>query len=80
MGRTECNRIVNFSGATRLVGQMIDVTHHRGARHSLRGEVLGSEAAREAQPPERRRPRCQRRSGRKPTHQRLSAQTATIAA
>ena len=31
MGRTECNRMVNFEGDARLVGQMIDVTHHRGA-------------------------------------------------
>jgi tRNA-2-methylthio-N6-dimethylallyladenosine synthase len=43
MGRTECNRIVNFPGspnAARLVGQMIDVTITSALPHSLRGEVL----------------------------------------
>jgi tRNA-2-methylthio-N6-dimethylallyladenosine synthase len=40
MGRTECNRIVNFSGgplAARLVGQMLDVTITEALPHSLRG-------------------------------------------
>ncbi len=43
MGRTECNRIVNFPGgpnAARLVGQMIDVRITQALPHSLRGEVL----------------------------------------
>ena len=43
MGRTECNRIVNFPGgplAARLVGQMIDVTITQALPHSLRGEVV----------------------------------------
>ncbi len=43
MGRTECNRIVNFDGgplATRLVGQMLDLTITQALPHSLRGEVL----------------------------------------
>jgi tRNA-2-methylthio-N6-dimethylallyladenosine synthase len=40
MGRTECNRIVNFAGAPRLVGQMIDVTITQALPHSLRGEVV----------------------------------------
>jgi tRNA-2-methylthio-N6-dimethylallyladenosine synthase len=40
MGRTECNRIVNFKGAPRLVGQMIDVTITQALPHSLRGEVV----------------------------------------
>ncbi|WOP15012.1 tRNA (N6-isopentenyl adenosine(37)-C2)-methylthiotransferase MiaB [Ottowia sp. SB7-C50] len=42
MGRTECNRIVNFDGgphSTRLVGQMIDVTITEALPHSLRGAV-----------------------------------------
>jgi tRNA-2-methylthio-N6-dimethylallyladenosine synthase len=42
MGRTECNRIVNFAGgpnAARLVGQMLDVTITEALPHSLRGEV-----------------------------------------
>jgi tRNA-2-methylthio-N6-dimethylallyladenosine synthase len=43
MGRTECNRIVNFDGGPlqdRLVGQMIDVKITQALPHSLRGEVL----------------------------------------
>jgi tRNA-2-methylthio-N6-dimethylallyladenosine synthase len=45
MGRTECNRIVNFQGGpnpARLVGQMIDVTITSALPHSLRAEVLVS--------------------------------------
>jgi tRNA-2-methylthio-N6-dimethylallyladenosine synthase len=40
MGRTECNRIVNFAGAPALVGQLIDVKITRSLPHSLRGEVV----------------------------------------
>jgi tRNA-2-methylthio-N6-dimethylallyladenosine synthase len=43
MGRTECNRIVNFPGgpvAQRLVGQMIELRITQALPHSLRGEVL----------------------------------------
>jgi len=40
MGRTECNRIVNFPGPKRLVGQMVDVTITEALPHSLRGEVV----------------------------------------
>ncbi|MDP3252038.1 MAG: tRNA (N6-isopentenyl adenosine(37)-C2)-methylthiotransferase MiaB [Hydrogenophaga sp.] len=43
MGRTECNRIVNFDGgalADRLIGQMVDVRITETRPHSLRGEVL----------------------------------------
>ncbi len=42
MGRTECNRAVNFAGGpygVRLVGQMVDVTIAQAMAHSLRGEV-----------------------------------------
>jgi tRNA-2-methylthio-N6-dimethylallyladenosine synthase len=42
MGRTECNRIVNFDGGpngARLVGQMLDVKITLAYPHSLRGEV-----------------------------------------
>jgi tRNA-2-methylthio-N6-dimethylallyladenosine synthase len=39
MGRTECNRIVNFGGPKRLVGQMVDVTITQALPHSLRAEV-----------------------------------------
>jgi tRNA-2-methylthio-N6-dimethylallyladenosine synthase len=45
MGRTECNRIVNFKGQPRLVGQMIDVAITQALPHSLRGEVRLREAA-----------------------------------
>ena len=48
MGRTECNRIVNFPGgpqAARLVGQMIDVRVTQALPHSLRGEVVVKEGA-----------------------------------
>jgi tRNA-2-methylthio-N6-dimethylallyladenosine synthase len=44
MGRTECNRIVNFAGPKRLVGQMVDVTITQALPHSLRGEVLVRES------------------------------------
>jgi tRNA-2-methylthio-N6-dimethylallyladenosine synthase len=39
MGRTECNRIVNFPGPQRLVGQMVDVTITEALPHSLRAQV-----------------------------------------
>jgi len=45
MGRTACNRIVNFKGSARLVGQMVDMTITSAFPHSLRGEVLVREAA-----------------------------------
>ncbi|HSI53164.1 MAG TPA: TRAM domain-containing protein, partial [Ramlibacter sp.] len=37
---TECNRMVNFKGDKRLVGQMIEVKVTEANSHSLRGEVL----------------------------------------
>jgi tRNA-2-methylthio-N6-dimethylallyladenosine synthase len=43
MGRTECNRIVNFAGPQRLVGRMVDVKITQALPHSLRGEVPRSE-------------------------------------
>jgi tRNA-2-methylthio-N6-dimethylallyladenosine synthase len=42
MGRTECNRIVNFDGGpqgARLVGQMIEVTITEALPHSLRARL-----------------------------------------
>jgi tRNA-2-methylthio-N6-dimethylallyladenosine synthase len=45
MGRTECNRIVNFPGPARLVGEMIDVTITEALPHSLRGQLRMLEAA-----------------------------------
>ncbi len=47
MGRTACNRIVNFDGGPhgqRLIGQMIDVRITQALPHSLRGEVVVREA------------------------------------
>ncbi|MCR5883701.1 tRNA (N6-isopentenyl adenosine(37)-C2)-methylthiotransferase MiaB [Rhizobacter sp. J219] len=43
MGRTECNRIVNFAGQPRLIGQLIDVTITEAYPHSLRAEVATRE-------------------------------------
>ena len=39
-GRTDCNRMVNFRGPTRLVGRMVDVEITQAYAHSLRGEVV----------------------------------------
>ena len=39
MGRTECNRIVNFAGPARLIGQMVDIRISQAYPHSLRGEL-----------------------------------------
>jgi tRNA-2-methylthio-N6-dimethylallyladenosine synthase len=46
MGRTECNRIVNFPcGPTpdRLIGELVDVKITQALPHSLRGELLIAE-------------------------------------
>ncbi|MGE5450607.1 MAG: tRNA (N6-isopentenyl adenosine(37)-C2)-methylthiotransferase MiaB [Acidobacteriota bacterium] len=43
MGRTECNRIVNFAAGPnpgRLIGQLVDVTVTQAYPHSLRAEVV----------------------------------------
>ncbi|MDQ2779402.1 MAG: tRNA (N6-isopentenyl adenosine(37)-C2)-methylthiotransferase MiaB [Pseudomonadota bacterium] len=51
MGRTECNRIVNFDGgpqSARLVGQMIDVRITEALPHSLRATVLIHQTTQEA--------------------------------
>jgi tRNA-2-methylthio-N6-dimethylallyladenosine synthase len=45
MGRTECNRVVNFEGgpvADRLIGQMVDVRITKALAYTLRGEVVVS--------------------------------------
>src|SRR5205823_4034245 len=39
MGRTECNRVVNFPGNARLLGQMVDLTITEAMSHTLRGEI-----------------------------------------
>ncbi|WPB56151.1 tRNA (N6-isopentenyl adenosine(37)-C2)-methylthiotransferase MiaB [Xylophilus sp. GOD-11R] len=43
MGRTECNRVVNFQGPARLVGQMVDVRVTEVLGYSLRGAVVLAE-------------------------------------
>jgi len=43
-GRTDCNRMVNFEGPARLMGQMIDVRVTGANSHSLRGEAVTAEA------------------------------------
>ena len=48
MGRTECNRVVNFPAgpnAARLLGQMVDLTITETNGYTLRGEVLVRETA-----------------------------------
>ncbi|OYW36986.1 MAG: tRNA (N6-isopentenyl adenosine(37)-C2)-methylthiotransferase MiaB [Hydrogenophilales bacterium 12-61-10] len=44
-GRTDNNRIVNFAGQPRLIGQFVDVTITQALPHSLRGEVVTTESA-----------------------------------
>ncbi len=43
MGRTECNRVVNFAGQPRLVGQLVDVRITETRSYTLRGEVVTTE-------------------------------------
>ena len=43
MGRTECNRVVNFVGLPRLVGQLVDVRVTETRSYTLRGEVVTQE-------------------------------------
>ena len=40
MGRTECNRVVNFEGHPRLIGQMIEVHITEAMQRALRGRVV----------------------------------------
>ncbi len=40
MGRTENNRIVNFKGNQRLIGEFVDVTITKALNNSLRGEII----------------------------------------
>ncbi len=39
-GRTANNRVVNFPGSERLIGQFIDVTITDALPHSLRGKAV----------------------------------------
>jgi tRNA-2-methylthio-N6-dimethylallyladenosine synthase len=45
MGRTACNRVVNFEGDARLVGQMADLRITRSLAYTLRGEVATRESS-----------------------------------
>jgi len=40
MGRTECNRVVNFAGDASLIGQMVDVLITETRTYTLRGNLL----------------------------------------
>jgi tRNA-2-methylthio-N6-dimethylallyladenosine synthase len=51
MGRTECNRIVNFAGPQHLVGQLIDVAVTQAYPHSLRGVWPAAQADAEPRQP-----------------------------
>lgn len=42
-GRTECNRVVNFSGPNELIGQFVDVMITDAQPNSLRGRVVETE-------------------------------------
>jgi tRNA-2-methylthio-N6-dimethylallyladenosine synthase len=42
MGRTECNRVVNFTGERRLIGNMVDARITETRTYTLRAEVCGS--------------------------------------
>jgi len=44
-GRTSNNRVVNFSGSSRLVGKLVDVRISAALAHTLRGEVALTEPA-----------------------------------
>jgi tRNA-2-methylthio-N6-dimethylallyladenosine synthase len=40
MGRTDNNRVVNFRGEPRLIGEFVNVVIRQALPHSLRGEVV----------------------------------------
>lgn len=42
MGRTECNRVINFAGAAGLIGQMVSVQITETRTYTLRGELRQS--------------------------------------
>jgi tRNA-2-methylthio-N6-dimethylallyladenosine synthase len=44
-GRTSNNRVVNFPGPSRLIGNMMDVHITAARAHTLRGEVRINEPA-----------------------------------
>jgi tRNA-2-methylthio-N6-dimethylallyladenosine synthase len=51
MGRTECNRVVNLVGQSRLIGQLVDVQITETRSYTLRGEVLTHETMAAIQSP-----------------------------
>jgi tRNA-2-methylthio-N6-dimethylallyladenosine synthase len=40
MGRTECNRVVNFAGDAKWIGQLVDAQITETRTYSLRGELI----------------------------------------
>jgi tRNA-2-methylthio-N6-dimethylallyladenosine synthase len=48
MGRTECNRVVNFAGPATLIGQLLDVRITDTRSYTLRGEPVQPEVAQTA--------------------------------
>src|SRR3546814_6725904 len=42
-GRSENNRIVNFAGQARLIGQMVDVRITQAMANTLKGEIVTRE-------------------------------------
>ncbi|MCW5235485.1 tRNA (N6-isopentenyl adenosine(37)-C2)-methylthiotransferase MiaB [Verminephrobacter eiseniae] len=44
MGRTECNRVVNFAGPPHLVGQMVELTITEARAYTLRGQYCAQES------------------------------------
>ncbi len=43
-GRTDNNRVVNFAGETKLIGQFADITITAASMHTLRGEIASAHA------------------------------------
>ncbi len=76
MGRTECNRVVNFPGNARLIGQLIDVQHHRG--HDLHPARRGGDhrlrtcSRSKACAPPRCPPNSPRQTSKSPPHRPLA--------
>jgi len=50
MGRTECNRVVNFVGKPELIGQMTEVTITETRTYTLRGVVSKRDVSKRAKP------------------------------
>ena len=43
MGRTECNRVVNFAGDTKWIGQLVETQITETRTYSLRGELIAGQ-------------------------------------